>query len=66
MTMQDVQKQEASRSKGSKSSHTSQSETVGIAFVSQGAARESTVADLIAKIEPLSGGISTFLTKREC
>jgi hypothetical protein len=49
-----------------KSSQTSPSETIGIAFVSEGASRDGTVADLIAKTEPPPGGTSTFLAKREC
>jgi hypothetical protein len=67
MTMQDAQEQEASRSMiRGKSSQTGPSEMVGIAFVSEGAARDGKVADLIAKIEPPASGRSTFLAKREC
>jgi hypothetical protein len=71
MTMQDAQKQEASRSIGNKSSKTGPSEMAGIAFVSEGATnqvdwRATMVADLIAKTEPPPGGGSTFLAKREC
>jgi hypothetical protein len=68
MTMQDAQEQEASRSiiRG-KSSQTGPSESAGIAFKSEGAARvDSKVAALIAKIEPSPSGRSTFLAKREC
>jgi hypothetical protein len=43
----------------------------GIAFMSEGATnqgdwKEDTAADLIANIEPPSGGRSIFLVKREC
>ena len=72
MTMQDAQEEEAYRSMiRGKSSKTSLSEMVGIAFVSEGATnqvdwRAVMVADVIMKIEPPPGGGSTFLAKREC
>ena len=69
--MQDAQKQEASRSIGSKSSQPGRSEMAGIDFVLEGATnqvdwREGMLAYLIVKIEPPLGGRSTFLVKREC
>ena len=73
MAMQDAQEREAFRGmfKGSKSLKKSLNKMARIDFCSEGAAnqvdwRASMVADLIAKTEPIPGGRSTFLAKREC